>query len=147
AGAVAEPNKAAPKVLELRVFPTSLQLDNARDARRLVVSGRTPDGFWVDVSDTATITAQSPLVTRDKDGFFHPAKAGKTTLLVKCAGVSSTVPVSVKTVANPPISFVREIMPVLSRTGCNAGTCHGSAKGKNGFKLSLRGYDPDYDYH
>src|SRR5215467_14381758 len=55
AGAVAEPNKTPPKVLELRVFPSSLQLDNARDARRLVVSGRTPDGFWVDVSDIATI--------------------------------------------------------------------------------------------
>jgi hypothetical protein len=37
-------------------------------------------------------------------------------------------------------------MPTISRVGCNAGTCHGSAKGKKGFKLSLRGYDPDYDY-
>ena len=35
--------------------------------------------------------------------------------------------------------------PVLSRLGCNAGTCHGSLKGKNGFKLSLRGYDPIFD--
>src|SRR4030095_13662570 len=37
-------------------------------------------------------------------------------------------------------------MPVLARAGCNAGTCHGSAKGKNGFKLSLRGYDPAFDH-
>ncbi len=35
--------------------------------------------------------------------------------------------------------------PVLSKMGCNAGTCHGSKDGKNGFKLSLRGYDPLYD--
>ena len=34
---------------------------------------------------------------------------------------------------------------MLSRLGCNAGTCHGSAQGKNGFKLSLRGYDPIFD--
>ena len=33
-------------------------------------------------------------------------------------------------------------MPTLSRMGCNAGTCHGAQNGKNGFKLSLRGYDP-----
>ena len=46
----------------------------------------------------------------------------------------------------PPVRFVREVMPVLSKAGCNQGTCHGSAKGKNGFKLSLRGYDPDFDY-
>jgi hypothetical protein len=37
-------------------------------------------------------------------------------------------------------------MPVLSKAGCNAGTCHGAAKGKNGFKLSLRGYDPEWDH-
>jgi hypothetical protein len=37
------------------------------------------------------------------------------------------------------------VAPVLSRLGCNAGTCHGSVKGKNGFKLSLRGYDPIFD--
>ena len=36
-------------------------------------------------------------------------------------------------------------MPVLSKLGCNQGTCHGSKDGKNGFKLSLRGYDPLYD--
>ena len=38
-------------------------------------------------------------------------------------------------------------MPVLGKVGCNAGTCHGCQGGKNGFKLSLRGYDPDYDYN
>ena len=45
-----------------------------------------------------------------------------------------------------PVSFVRDVMPVLSKLGCNAGTCHGAAKGKNGFKLSLRGYDPIFDH-
>ena len=37
-------------------------------------------------------------------------------------------------------------MPAMSKMGCNAGTCHGSLNGKNGFKLSLRGYDPLYDH-
>src|SRR6266581_600168 len=48
--------------------------------------------------------------------------------------------------ATPPPSFVRDIMPVLNKTGCTSGPCHGGAKGKNGFKLSLRGYDPEFDY-
>jgi len=43
-------------------------------------------------------------------------------------------------------SFVRDIMPALSKLGCNAGTCHGSKDGQNGFKLSLRGYDPLFDH-
>jgi hypothetical protein len=52
----------------------------------------------------------------------------------------------VENVAKPvDVDFVRDVSPVLSRLGCNQGTCHGSAKGKNGFKLSLRGYDPIFD--
>ena len=45
----------------------------------------------------------------------------------------------------PRVDFVHDVNPVLSRLGCNQGTCHGSAQGKNGFKLSLRGYDPIFD--
>src|SRR5438270_8031541 len=44
-----------------------------------------------------------------------------------------------------PVSFVRQVLPVLTRQGCNAGSCHGTPTGKNGFRLSLRGYDPALD--
>src|SRR5262245_8657542 len=44
-----------------------------------------------------------------------------------------------------PVSFRRQVLPVLTRQGCNAGACHGSPTGKNGFRLSLRGYDPAFD--
>jgi hypothetical protein len=47
---------------------------------------------------------------------------------------------------NEPISFRRDVMPVLFRAGCNSGTCHGAARGKDGFHLSLFGYDPQGDY-
>jgi hypothetical protein len=45
-----------------------------------------------------------------------------------------------------PVSFRNEVMAVLSRAGCNAGACHGNQNGKNGFKLSLRGQDADFDF-
>src|SRR3954470_10243610 len=44
------------------------------------------------------------------------------------------------------VSFRNDVMAVLSKAGCNAGTCHGNKNGKGGFKLSLRGQDPDLDY-
>jgi hypothetical protein len=47
--------------------------------------------------------------------------------------------------AAEPVSFHNEVMAVLSRAGCNSGACHGNQNGKNGFKLSLRGQDPDFD--
>src|ERR671912_294973 len=46
----------------------------------------------------------------------------------------------------PRVTFLRDIAPILNKAGCTAGACHGAAKGKNGFKLSLRGYDPQFDY-
>ena len=46
----------------------------------------------------------------------------------------------------PRVTFLRDVAPILNKVGCTAGACHGAAKGKNGFKLSLRGYDPQFDY-
>src|SRR5438094_9021799 len=43
------------------------------------------------------------------------------------------------------VSFRHEVEPIISKAGCNAGTCHGNKYGKGGFKLSLRGQDPDLD--
>ncbi len=52
--------------------------------------------------------------------------------------------------AAPPapsqLSFVKDVMPILNKASCTSGPCHGGAKGKNGFKLSLRGYDPEFDF-
>jgi hypothetical protein len=44
------------------------------------------------------------------------------------------------------VTFLRDVAPILNKVGCTSGPCHGAAKGKAGFKLSLRGYDPDFDY-
>lgn len=44
-------------------------------------------------------------------------------------------------------SFRNHVIPVLTKLGCNSGACHGAAAGKNGFKLTLRGYDPETDYN
>src|ERR1041385_4006077 len=46
----------------------------------------------------------------------------------------------------PKVTYLRDVAPILNKVGCTSGTCHGAAKGKNGFKLSLRGYDPQFDY-
>jgi WD40 repeat protein/mono/diheme cytochrome c family protein len=61
------------------------------------------------------------------------------------AGETGSVPAATAVSTAPTRDFIRDVAPVLSRLGCNQGTCHGSAKGKNGFKLSLRGYDPILD--
>ena len=51
-----------------------------------------------------------------------------------------------KTEPRKAISFINDVVPVLTRSGCNSGACHGAASGKGGFKLSLRGFAPEIDY-
>ncbi len=61
----------------------------------------------------------------------------------------AAIAASAATVQGPPkaISFRLDVMPVFFRAGCNSGGCHGAAVGKDGFHLSLFGYDPAGDYY
>ena len=47
----------------------------------------------------------------------------------------------------PVVSFQTDVVPLLTKLGCNGGGCHGKATGQNGFKLSLLGFEPELDYH
>src|SRR5678810_1111473 len=48
--------------------------------------------------------------------------------------------------AEPEPNFIKDVVPVLTKAGCNAGACHGSFQGRGGFRLSLLGVDPAADY-
>ena len=56
-----------------------------------------------------------------------------------------TLPTSAAS-AESPISFRNEVLPILSKAGCNTGGCHGALAGKGGFRLSLFGYNPEADH-
>ncbi|MFG0255819.1 MAG: cell surface protein, partial [Rhodopirellula sp. JB053] len=69
-------------------------------------------------------------------------------LAILVVGISFTTVAANDNVAEIDVpSFRRDVMPVFFRAGCNAGSCHGAASGKDGFMLSLFGYDPKGDYH
>jgi hypothetical protein len=57
-----------------------------------------------------------------------------------------TATLSAPALAGDVVSFRRDVVPILTKLGCNAGACHGTPSGKNGFRLSLRGYDPAADH-
>jgi hypothetical protein len=54
--------------------------------------------------------------------------------------------VAVPAFAEDPVSFTRDVVPILTKAGCNQGACHGAQHGKGGFRLSLLGFDPGFDY-
>jgi hypothetical protein len=127
--------------------PSSSNHRAERPARtqQLVVSGKYADGSVRDL--TAFVEASlenAALANLDTDLFLSPKQNGATNLVIKAGGQMVKVPVVVKDMEKPqPVTFRNDLIASLNVGGCNAGACHGTPSGKNGFKLSLRGYDPD----
>jgi hypothetical protein len=143
----AAPAPAPPKPTEILVYPPDVQLTTARDRQSLIVQARYADGITRDVTTDAKLTLADAKLARFEKQTLYPVADGKTQLDVDYAGLKVTLPVTVKSAkVDPPISFKLDVMPVFMKAGCNVGSCHGSARGKDGFRLSLFGFDPDGDY-
>ena len=145
-------------VKAITIDPPSVALEGPFDATQVIVFGELDDGRSVDLTRQVVFqSGQSDLVSIGQGGLMRPIVDGEGSLRVlyhpstnasnKNAQIlSQSLPVRVSgTDRMPEIDFIRDVNPMLSKMGCNQGTCHGAAKGKNGFKLSLRGYDPIFD--
>jgi hypothetical protein len=131
----------------IEVFPGEVNLTTARDRQSLVVQATYADGITADVTWEASMVLADDKLVRRQGATFYPAADGATTLTVAVAGKSVNVPVKVaQAAAQPPISFRLDVMPVFMRAGCNTGSCHGAARGKDGFRISLFGFDPQGDH-
>jgi hypothetical protein len=132
----------------LVVQPPAVALSGPRATVQPVISGRYADGSLRDLTHFCDLTLEQPgVVSLDADRFLTALKDGSTALVVKAGGQTARVPVTVKDFTKPePVSFRRDLVASLNVGGCNQGACHGTPSGKNGFKLSLRGYDPAADY-
>lgn len=138
---------AAPTLVQLNVYPSDVNLTTSKDRQLVVVQAVQSDGITRDISKEATFTLANPALCRREGSTFYPVSDGQTELKVEYGGKSQTIPVKVERAAEArPISFKLDVMPVWMKTGCNTGSCHGAARGKDGFRLSLFGYDPDGDY-
>ncbi|RMF42650.1 MAG: DUF1549 domain-containing protein, partial [Planctomycetota bacterium] len=133
------------KMVDLQVYPDQIALDGASTYVQLVVNAAYADGIAADVTRLAHVSAGSDCISVTDTGLIVPRRAGQTELQIEFGGVQTAIPVHVALETEGAPDFVRDVNPILSRLGCNAGTCHGAQKGKNGFKLSLRGYDPVED--
>src|SRR5580704_1235050 len=138
---------AGQNVTSLSVTPSELTLRSPDDGVRVLVTGTAPDGEIVDLSEAAQFEPAEAIVKRGPDGLLYATHQGETKVTIRAAGAQAQLTVHVGDLSKPPqVTFLRDVEPVLNKIGCTSGLCHGSAKGKNGFKLSLRGYDPDFDY-
>jgi hypothetical protein len=135
------------KLVKLEAKPANIELKHPYAYSQLSVTGQLENGDKIDVTRMAQVQAP-PLVKVSPRGFVTPTADGAGEVKVTLAGQTVAVPVKVSGQKDKyEVSFVRDVMPSMSKIGCNAGTCHGSAQGKNGFKLSLRGYDAGFDHN
>jgi hypothetical protein len=132
----------------IEVVPNALTLSGTRDARQLVVTGIYPNNQRRDLTHAADVKVEPADIVEIQDGLFlRGKKDGTAKITVTTGGKSLAIPVTVTKMTQPtPTSFRNEVVASLNVGGCNMGACHGTPSGKNGFKLSLRGYDPAADY-
>ena len=144
---IATSGLSAAELVELRVFPKEISLTTNRDFQTLVVQGAYDDGLTRDLTSQAKFEIKDPKIVGNEGHRFVPKADGETELTVTVAGKSVTVPVkTAKAGEDRPVSFKLDVMPVLTKSGCNTGSCHGAARGKDGFNLSLFGFDPNGDH-
>jgi hypothetical protein len=129
----------------LQVSPAAVALDDPEASQQLLV--RSTENV-ADLTRLATYEVLDPnVVAVDATGVVFPKAEGQTTIVIRHNAEQASVPVKVRGVtAPPPVSFESQIVPILTQRGCNAGACHGKAEGKNGFKLSVFGFDPAADH-
>ncbi|MCI0638079.1 MAG: DUF1549 and DUF1553 domain-containing protein [Gemmataceae bacterium] len=140
-------DKLPGKIAKVEVRPERIELKNAFDYRQLLLTGILETGERVDITRLAQYQAPATSVKVSARGQVRPAADGAGEITFTVAGQSGKIPVSVSGQKEKfTASFVKDVMPVMSRLGCNAGTCHGAQQGRNGFQLSLRGYDPLFDH-
>jgi hypothetical protein len=132
----------------LAVYPPEINLLSARGKQLFVVQAAYADGITRDVTARAKAALADASLAKIDRNVLTPLADGATTLSVEFAGKRASVPVKVKDAKKDrPISFKLDVMPIFMRSGCNAGSCHGAARGKDGFRLSLFGFDADGDHY
>jgi Protein of unknown function (DUF1549)/Protein of unknown function (DUF1553) len=132
---------------ELRVFPEEIELNTKGDQQTFVVQLVDNQGITRDVTTTAGITVENPELLSIQDQTVRPLRDGNTFIRFDAGQQSVKVPVQVsQSDVVREISFNRDVMPIFMKHGCNNGSCHGAARGKDGFMLSLFGYDPVGDH-
>lgn len=146
AGPAARADQA--KLERVDVYPPDVNLFTSRDRQTVAVQAFYSDGTTRDVTEQAKYTFANQDLIRFENWTVLPKADGTTEMIVEFEGHTIKRPIQVKDAAKDrPISFKLDVMPVFMKAGCNTGSCHGAARGKDGFRLSLFGFDPNGDYY
>lgn len=131
------------------VVPGRVELDGRFERVQLLVRDAAADpGRADDLTGVAAYASADPgVATVSADGVVSAVGDGATRITVGVGGETASVEVVVSGAGGAaPVDFERDVLPVLTRAGCNAGACHASQYGKGGFVLSVMAFDPQLDH-
>ena len=139
---------AAVSYKSLVVYPPSIKISAQNDLQHIVAVATRSDGITVDVSDQVQWKLENPAVAKLENLVLHPLADGATQLIGTWNAMEAKSTLEVTQSQTPrTVGFERDVLPIFTKVGCNTGSCHGAARGKDGFRLSLFGFDPLGDYH
>lgn len=145
-----QPPTSAPapsRLSSLSVFPAEVDLTAKARTHRVLITGLHTNGFELDLTGLAVFRSDKPAVVAvEPGGLIRGLKEGTAAVTARVEQKSVSFKVTVEPAVERQLSFVADVLPVLSKTGCNAGSCHAKPEGQNGFKLSVFAYDPKSDY-
>ena len=133
---------------QVSLLPNPVVLVGPESSAQVVVDAEDSVFGAFDLTSRATFHVEDDSVAIvSASGLVTATGEGTTTLIAEIAGVPYRTNIKVQQFHQPlPISYHNDINPVLTKAGCNSGSCHGKAEGKNGFRLSLFGFDVDADH-
>jgi hypothetical protein len=135
------------EVTSIAVYPPDAKLNTKLARQGFIVLASRDDGVTLDITKSVSAKVANGAIVRLDGTTLYPVADGETALEIEYAGRKVSAPIIVKdATADRPISWHLDVMPVFMRAGCNTGSCHGAARGKDGFRLSLFGFDPRGDY-
>ncbi len=137
---------AGAQVTRIEVHPPRVVLTGKYESAQVIVTAHLASGEAADVTRIAQLQVEGGIAEIGATGLVKPLKNGTGVLRITLGSQTAEAPVSVVEMRDAqPVDFIRDVNPVMTKAGCNAGACHGAKDGKYGFKLSLRGYDPLFD--
>lgn len=136
----------------ITVNPPQVELAGNFARAQLIITQTESDGTVhersLDLSRAATYVSSNPqVVAATEGGRLLATGDGEATITINHGADTAQVQVRVTGVLPAPkVGFARDILPVLSKGGCNSGACHASQYGKGGFKLTVFSFSPGDDY-